>query len=73
MKVELLNSELITKEKALDELNNSELSKDEIDEYLDIITAINDGQTVYNIITNQGDYLFFIKGEAIKNTTKRIE
>lgn len=73
MKIELLNSELITKEMAMNELNNSELSKEEIDEYLDIITAINEGQSVYNITTNHGDYLFFIKCDAIKNTIKRIK
>lgn len=73
MKIELLNSELITKEMAMNELNNLELSKEEIDEYLDIITAINEGQSVYNITTNHGDYLFFIKSEAIKNTIKRIK
>lgn len=72
MSVEILNSEEITKEMAMNELYNSTLSQDEKDEYLDIISAINDGQVVYNIETDQGDYLFFIKGETIKDTKKKL-
>lgn len=56
----------------MNELYNSTLSQDETDEYLDIISAINDGQVVYNIETDQGDYLFFIKGETIKDTKKKL-
>lgn len=71
MDLKLYGSELITKDMAMKELSNSELTQDEINEYLDIISAINEGQQVFNISTNRGDYLFFIKGDAIKNTTKR--
>lgn len=71
MKTEILNSEEITKEMALSELAQSKfLNKDEIDEYLEIIIAINEGQLVYNITTNKGEYLLFVNGKAIKNTKK---
>ncbi len=72
MKTEILNSEEITKENAIFELSQSEfLSKDEIDEYLEIITAINDGQKVYNLITNKGEYLLFVQGNSVKNTMNK--
>lgn len=71
MDLKLYSSELITKDMVMKELSNSELTQDEINEYLDIISAINEGQQVFNISTNRGDYLFYIKGDAIKNTTKR--
>lgn len=60
MKTEILNSERITKEAVLKELNNENLSKEEVDEYLDIISAINEGQFVYIVTTNIGEYLFFV-------------
>lgn len=56
----------------LDKLNNS-LSKEEIDEYLDIISAINEGQSVFNLITNKGEYLLYVKGDAIKNTKEKYK
>jgi len=57
----ILNSEEITKEMTLDELLNSDLSKDEINEYLEIFTAINDGQRVFSIETPNGEYLIYVK------------
>lgn len=59
----VLSSEEITKDIALKEIKNSKLSKDEIDEYLDIINAINKGQIVYNVSTEEGDYLIYIEKE----------
>jgi hypothetical protein len=73
MKTEILNSERITKEIVLTELNNENLSKEEIDEYLDIISAINEGQFVYSITTNIGEYLFFVKGLSIKDTREKYK
>ena len=74
MKTEILNSEEITKEMALEELSHKEfMSKEEIDEYLDILTAINEGQAVYNLITNKGEYLLFVDSKAINNTTKKLK
>ena len=69
---EILNSEKITKEMAMYDLSTLKLSHDETDEYLDIISAINDGQTVYNVTTDNGNYLFFVKGEAIKDSRKKV-
>lgn len=72
MKTEILSSEEITKDMALKELSKSNLlSKEEINEYLEIIIAINDNQQVFNITTNKGEYLMFIKGDAIKDTKDR--
>lgn len=69
MKTEILSTEEITKEMALDELSSSkDLTQEETDEYLDIIAAINNGQRVYNLITNKGDYLLYIDKEAIKDS-----
>ena len=68
----ILNSEKITKEIIIKELSLLKLSQEETDERLDIISAINDGQKVYNVTTDNGDYLFFIKGEAIKDTRKKV-
>ena len=71
-KTEVLKSEEITKDMALKELSNScRLSKEEIDEYLEIITAINDGQIVYNLTTTKGEYLLYVKNDAIKDTKKK--
>lgn len=72
MKTEILSSEEITKDMALRELSKSNLlSKEEINEYLEIIIAINDNQQVFNITTNKGEYLMFVKGDAIKDTRER--
>lgn len=66
---QILNSEKITKEMAIQELYVSKkLSQSEIDEFLDIISAINSGQSVYNVTTDNGNYLFFIKGDVVKDT-----
>jgi len=73
MKTEILNSQEITKDIALTELSNINLSKDEVDEYLDIITAINDNQKVFNVTTNKGKYLLYIKEDTIKNTKNKIK
>ena len=74
MKEELtiLCSEEITKDVAVRELSYScNLSQDEVDEYLEIIIAINDNQQVFNISTNKGDFLMYINGDEIKNTICR--
>ena len=42
----------ITKDMAIKELSNCQLSKSEIDEYLEILAAINEGQRVFSITTN---------------------
>jgi len=70
-KTEIIKSEKITKDMALYELSNNDLSKDEIDEYLEIITAINEGLYVYNLTTTNGEYLLYAKDEAIKDTKKK--
>ena len=72
MKTKILNSEEITKEMAINSLHDSnDLSQEERDEFLDIISAINDGQFVYNLTTNKGEYLLFIDGDSIKNTKEK--
>jgi hypothetical protein len=72
MKTEILSTDEITKEMALNELSTSDLSQEETDEYLDIIVAINGGQRVYNLTTNNGDYLLFIEKDAdIKNKKEK--
>lgn len=68
MKTEILSTDEITKDMALNELSTSDLSQEETDEYLDIIVAINNGQRVYNLTTNKGDYLLFIEKDAVKDT-----
>ena len=73
MKTEILNSEEITKEIALNELYNTNLSKEEVNEYLDILTALNSGMLVYNILTNKGEYLLFVEGKAIKDTREKTK
>lgn len=71
MKTEIIKSEEITKEMALKELRTPDLSKDEIDEYLEIITALNEGQFVYNLTTTKGEYLLFVQGNAVKDTKNK--
>ena len=75
MKTEIIDSQLITKEEVINELTYSvcDLTREEINEYLDILCAINDGETVYNLTTNKGEYLLFIKGAAIKNTKEKYK
>lgn len=58
-KTKILSIEEITKEMALIEISASDLSHEEIDEYLEIIFALNHGQQVYNLTTNKGDYLLY--------------
>lgn len=70
--LEILGAEEITKEIAVKELSNpTNLSQDEIDEYLEIIIAINDNNQVFNILTNKGEFLMYIKDEDINNTKSR--
>lgn len=73
MKTEILYSEEITKEIALEILSSGELSKEEINEYLDVIVAINRGENVFNLITNKGEYLLYSKGNAITDTKQRYK
>ena len=71
MKTEILCFEEITKDVAVSALSYiTLLTQEEINEYLDIISAINNGSYVFNIMTNKGEYLFFIKNK-IKNTKKK--
>lgn len=52
----------ITKDMVLKELLNYQLSKEEVDEYLEILAAINDGQRVFSIITTENkEYLLYMK------------
>lgn len=69
MKIKIIDSELIEKEDVINELSHCcfELSKEEIDECLDIIYAIDNGEFVYNIKTNHGDYLLFVKPDDTEN------
>jgi len=63
MKPEIIKSERITKVMAIKELKSCKLSKDEIDEYLEILTAINDGKFVYSLTTTKGEYLLYVEKE----------
>lgn len=73
MKTIIKDSERITKEMVYENLTNaSKLSMEEENEWLDILSAILNDEAVYNLTTNKGDFLLFVKGEAITNTTKKI-
>lgn len=63
MKTEIISAEEITKEFALSELQSGELDREGVDEYLDIIAAINKGQRVLVIVTNKDEYLMYIDKE----------
>lgn len=68
MKVKILDLNQINKEIALDKLSQSNtLDLDQIDEYLDILSALKDGMIVYNISTTDGDYILFITASESKN------
>lgn len=73
MKTEVLKSELIIKDTILNKLDNKLLSQDEIDECLDIISAINDEQEVFNLTTNTGEFLLYVKGDVIKNVKNKFK
>jgi len=67
MKVKVLDLSQITKEVVLEKLSESNtLDLDQIDEYLDILSAIKDGMIVYNISTTAGDYILFITASQSK-------
>ena len=52
----------ITKDMAIKELSNCQLSKAEVDEYLEILAAINEGQRVFTITTEDDkEYLLYMK------------
>jgi hypothetical protein len=71
MKMKILSSEKITKKIVYKELSCSTiLTKEETNEYLDIISAINNGESVYNLITNKGEYLFYIKNDKVIKNVK---
>jgi len=57
----VLSSVEITKDIALNELTNSALSKEETDEYLEILAAINEDHRVFSIETPEGEYLIYVK------------
>jgi len=68
MKVKINDLNQITKEIALDKLSESNtLDLDQIDEYLDILSALKDGMIVFNISTTAGDYILFITANQSKN------
>lgn len=73
MKTIIINTEEITKSIVVKELTESvnDLTKEEIDEYLDILCAINCGESVYNLITNKGEYLLYIRGDAVRDTKEK--
>jgi len=75
MKTEIINSEQITKEIVIEELTYSvcDLTKEEVDEYLDILCAINMGDSVYNLTTNKGEYLLYIRNDAVRDTRKKYK
>lgn len=61
MEVKVLNIKQITKDFVKKKLHSSKkLSKIEIDDYLDILSAINKEQYVYNIDTPNGEYLLYV-------------
>lgn len=61
MEVKVLDIKQITRDFIKKQLHDSEnLSKKEIDEYLDMLSAINKKQFVYNINTPQGDFILYI-------------
>jgi hypothetical protein len=70
MKTEIIDSQEITRKQVIYELTYPmcELTKEEVDEYLDILSAIDNGESVYNLITNKGEYLLFVKGNSITDT-----
>jgi len=61
MEVKILDLRQITKENAyfeLKTLNSSE--SDKIDEYLDILSVINNGQLVYRVTTSIGEFVLYV-------------
>jgi len=66
LKTEILGSYRITKEMILKKLKCTNLSQHDIDECLDIICAIKEGCSVFNIITNDGNYLLYVKNNKSK-------
>jgi len=60
MEFKILESHKITKEFVLDKLSKDILCQCEINEYLDVINAINNGESVFSITTNYGNYFLFI-------------
>jgi len=75
MKTQIIDSEPITKEMVIKELTYSvcDLTKEEVNEYLDILSAIDSGELVYNLKTNKGEYLLFVRGDAITNTKPKYK
>ena len=76
MDVKVLNINQITKDFVTEQLQNSDkLSKIEIDEYLDILSALNKKKHVYNIDTPQGEFILYItaKKSHIKFNNKKIK
>lgn len=74
METEILKSEEITKEIAVKELSMAyALNQAEINEYLDIISAINNGEKVFNLTTNKGEYLLYVRGDAITDTKTKYK
>ncbi len=67
VKTEILGTYEITKEMVLDEISATDLSQEAIDEYLEIIFAINNEQRVYCLITNKGDFLLYIDKNCVND------
>jgi len=73
-KTEIISSEPIIREVVIQELTHCAcLTKDEINEYLDILSALDNGELVYNLTTNKGEYLLYVKGDAITNTKEKYK
>jgi len=61
MKLNILDINEMTKDIVNTELYNSgNLTQSQIDEYLDILTALKNGQYVYNITTPNGQFLLYV-------------
>lgn len=67
MDIKVLYTEIITKKNALEYIKKTK-DKSEVDEYLDIINALNNGLNVFNFVTTDGEYLMFLKPD--KKTKK---
>lgn len=67
MDIKILKLKQITKQMAIDKLKSpDDLEFEQIDEYLDVISAVNNEQLVYNISTSNGDYILFITARESK-------
>jgi hypothetical protein len=61
--IKILNFEKLTKDYILNELLINNLDKKDVDQYLDLISYINEGYHIYNVETNKGSYFLHIKSD----------